>query len=190
MKTVNSCQKVFIKHLQVLIFSLLPFFLFGCTVVNLAVQPYDRITLIAEADVNPDIDDRPSPVHVKILHLSSRATFDNLGFEQIYYHADTLLRGELIVEESFLLQPNETIEQKLLVDKGTKFVAIVAAFRDIENAEWRTLMPISDKYYYSHTYKFSRQSIIPISRNHRALVHGDKISSIDQPDSISFGENP
>ncbi len=156
------------------------FVISGCTVANLAVTPYVKITLEGGNRLNPDINDRPSPVHVKVLHLSSRATFDNLDFEQLYFNSGSLLSGELLLEKNYTLQPQEVISEKLLIDRGTQFIAIVAAFRDIDNASWRYITPVSDKSYYSQEYQLSETAIVPLSVNNRKYANKRKVKDAEQ----------
>jgi type VI secretion system protein VasD len=143
----------------------------GCTVANMAVNPYEKIALIGADDLNPDVNGRPSPVRVKIFHLSSRATFDNLDFDELFYNAKNLLSDELILEQTYTLQPKQKIKETLPVDKGTQYVAVLAAYRDIDNAQWRHIMEISDRHYYSHRYDIGQASIIPVRRNRRSLAN-------------------
>ena len=139
--------------------------LVGCSVANVVVHPYEKITLTSSKKLNPDINDRPSPIQVKVLHLSSRATFDNLDFEQLFFNADTLLSDELIFEESYTLQPSQVLEKKLPIDKGTQFIAVIAAYRNIDDATWRHITPINDSNYYKHAYEIGENAIVKTSRS-------------------------
>ena len=53
----------------------------GCKTINAVVPPSTDITFNASADINPDINDRPSPVVVKIFELSSRTIFHLVGVQ-------------------------------------------------------------------------------------------------------------
>jgi len=172
---------------KLLFLTVLVSMLSACTVANMAVNPYEKIALVGADDLNPDINGRPSPVQSKVLHLTSRATFDNLDFDDLFYNAKNLLSDELLLEENYTLQPKQKIKQKLLVDKGTQFVAVLAAYRDLDNARWRYVMPISDKHYYSHRYEIASRSIIPVARNHRQLANRDQfenaVETVEKVDS-------
>lgn len=146
-------------------------FVSGCTVANMAVSPFEKIALVASDDLNPDVNGRASPLRVKVLHLSSRATFDNLTFDEVFYNAKNLLSDELILEKTYTLQPKQKIKAKLPVDKGTEFVAVLAAYRNIDEARWRQVVQVSDKYYYSHWYQFGSAEVATVKRNRRNLAN-------------------
>lgn len=143
----------------------------GCTVANMAVSPFNKITLVGADDLNPDINGRPSPVQVKVLHLSARTTFDNLSFDELFFNAKTLLSDELLLEQNYTLQPKEKIKEKHPVDKGTRFVAVLAAYRDIDRARWRHITRVSDKHYYSHRFEIGSLAIVPSKTIHRKLAN-------------------
>lgn len=158
----------------------------GCTVANLAVSPYEKVTLVGADDLNPDINGRPSPVQVKVLHLSTRATFDNLSFEELFYNAKNLLSDELLLEQGYTLQPKQKIKQKLPVDKGTRYVAVLAAYRDIDNSRWRHLTNISDKHYYSHRYNIGSLQIHPVKTQRRTLANKELFeNTVDTAEQVN-----
>ena len=156
--------------------------LYGCAVANIAVDPYVKITLEASRDLNPDINNRPSPIHIKVFHLSSRATFDNLDFDQVFFDAETLLNGELLFHKIYTLQPGESLSEKMVTNRGTHFVAVVAAYRDVDNSGWRFVTEVSDKYYYSHKLLLGENQIIPVSINGKEYVRSDDYRRLGRGD--------
>jgi type VI secretion system protein VasD len=54
-----------------------------------------------------------------------------------------VLGPELIARREFVLTPAEQRVVDLELDQGARFVGVLAAFRDIRNAEWRVVQPVS-----------------------------------------------
>jgi type VI secretion system protein VasD len=101
-----------------------------------------RATLNALASVNPDARGRPSPVTVRVYGLKTRSVFDGADFFALYDKDKETLGGELVEREEFQLKPGDT----RLIDKpvaaGITHLAVFAAFRDVERAQWRAVMAI------------------------------------------------
>jgi type VI secretion system protein VasD len=101
-----------------------------------------KATLIARDSVNPDLRGRPSPVTVRVYLLKSRTAFEGADFFALYDKDKETLAADLLEREEFLLKPGDTrlIEKPLA--SGNVHVAVFAAFRDIERAQWRAVMTI------------------------------------------------
>jgi type VI secretion system protein VasD len=95
------------------------------------------LTLNAAPDVNPTESGEPRPVSVRVLRLASVDDFLETGFFELDGDAKGVLGGDLIAEDTFTLAPGATqIYQKQFEDDA-RFVAVMAAYRDIESANWR-----------------------------------------------------
>jgi hypothetical protein len=71
------------------------------------------------------------------MQLSERTTFDNLTFDQIFFNGSLLLSDTLIAEHNLALQPGEQITHKTQIPAESVFIAVVAAYRDIDHAKWK-----------------------------------------------------
>ena len=96
-------------------------------------------------DVNPDHAGRPSPVVVRVYQLRAPGPFLNADFFDLYDSANATLGQNLIIWEEFEFQPGETIEYNTKFDSDTKYVGVIAAYQDLENAHWRELVTLPDK---------------------------------------------
>lgn len=147
----------------------------GCSAVNYIVTPYEDITLTGTSDLNPDINGRPSPVQIRILHLTSRVTFDNLDFDEAFYNASTILSDELVYEQLLTLQPKQEYKSKVEIHPGVMFTAVIVAYRDIDNADWRIVKPLSDSGYYNHKYLIGSDKAVFLSRSRKPILTSDNI---------------
>lgn len=100
-------------------------------------------SLQASASVNPDIHKRPSPVVVRVYELKSAAAFEAADFVSLFEKDQATLAAELVGREEFVLRPGETRPWDKTVDAQTQFIGIMAAFRDLERARWKTVVPVT-----------------------------------------------
>jgi type VI secretion system protein VasD len=111
-----------------------------------APEPYRaRITLAASADVNPDATGRPSPIVVRIYQLKSDAAFGGADYFPLFDDEQKVLGSDLITRREYVMAPAEQRVIELDIDLDARFVGVLAAFRDIRNAEWRALVPAARK---------------------------------------------
>jgi type VI secretion system protein VasD len=98
-----------------------------------------RMTLVAAADVNPAVDGRPSPVVLRTYQLKEDAKFNNANFFALFDNEQQALGGDLLARTEVELAPGERREVEFLVAGDAKFVGVMAAYRDIRNAQWRAI---------------------------------------------------
>jgi type VI secretion system protein VasD len=96
----------------------------------------------AAASVNPDGQGRPSPILLRVYELRSLAAFNSADFFSLFDKEAETLGAELVGREEYSLQPAETKPYKRQLQPDTKFIAVAAAFRDLDNAKWRQAAPV------------------------------------------------
>lgn len=148
-----------------IIFSILA--LTGCAATNMLISPYDKITIQTSKDVNPDGSGRPSPIQVKIYQLSSRTTLDNLDFDKLFYRGSDFLSDELLHQSDFILQPNEELKNEIMLVSGVSYIAVIAAYRDIDSSRWKQIYKIKDTGYYTHKLKVTQAGLVDIPRSQK-----------------------
>lgn len=99
-----------------------------------------RLTVAAAADSNPDANGRPSPVVVRVYQLKADTAFVGTDFFALFDDEMKVLGGDLIGRSEYVLAPAERRTLELDVSADAHFVGVVAAFRDIRNAQWRTIV--------------------------------------------------
>ncbi|HEV7914610.1 MAG TPA: type VI secretion system lipoprotein TssJ [Albitalea sp.] len=104
--------------------------------------PKLAIRIVAAPGLNPDIRGRASPVVVRVYELKSTAPFDAADFMSLYAQDRTVLGGELVAREELVLEPGETKAIGKLLAPEVRGLAVVAAFRDIERAQWRAAVSL------------------------------------------------
>jgi type VI secretion system protein VasD len=96
----------------------------------------------ASAQINPSVSKRPSPLLVRVYELKTAASFNTADFMSLYQHDQTDLAGDLVAKEEYVMEPGETKAFTKTLSPDTRFLGVMAAYRDIEHAKWRTIVAI------------------------------------------------
>ena len=103
--------------------------------------PPTPVTASVEASpfLNPDRNNRPSPVVVIVYGLTDDAKFKGAGFFELY-EQDTQTLGEAIkTRQEFIIAPGDVQDLSLEIDGTATFFAVLAAYRDIDTAKFKAI---------------------------------------------------
>jgi type VI secretion system protein VasD len=100
-------------------------------------------TVVASAQVNPDARKRPSPVVVRVFELKAPTLFEQADFVSLFEKEQATLGAELVSREEFVLRPGETKPLSKPLSPDTKFIGVMVAFRELERARWRAVVPVA-----------------------------------------------
>ena len=101
------------------------------------------INITASTLVNPDINNRPSPVVIRIYELKSLGVYAESDFYGLFEDYESILGEDLISSEQFHLNPGDMRIVKNSISPETQYIAVIVAFRDINRAMWRDSIIIS-----------------------------------------------
>ena len=62
-----------------------------------------------------------------------------MEFSEIFYNDRKALGADLLGQKEFNVKPGDKLTYDDTVSPETRYIGIVAGFRDIENATWRTI---------------------------------------------------
>jgi type VI secretion system protein VasD len=118
--------------------------LVGCS----ALSPYStqsrlELELTASDQLNPDINGRPSPIVLRLMELENPVLFETVDFFGLYSQAKELLAPDLVASEELELRPGERLQLKLHVKDGSRYVGVLAAYRDLPETKWRHVIRVS-----------------------------------------------
>jgi type VI secretion system protein VasD len=101
-----------------------------------------EFTVQAAPGLNPDQAGRASPVVFRLYQLASPSAFNEADFFQLFEQDSTVLAADLVAKDEFVMAPGatETVVRELRPD--ARFVGLMASYRDIDNAVWRTSLAI------------------------------------------------
>lgn len=139
-----------LKHAAILLLAAVV--LSGCFGKKPPVPPVPQpakldLALIASTDLNPDGTGRASPLLVRVYALRSITGFDKADFFSLYEKDVQMLAADLVEREEFILKPGDMLTQSRDYAPDVQFVAVLAAYRDVERSTWRasTAIPAGAK---------------------------------------------
>ena len=96
----------------------------------------------ASQQLNPNIGKRASPLLVRIYLLRSATAFNAADFVSLYQRDQAELGGDLVAREEIMLMPGETRAYDKLLPPDVKCIAFLGAYRDLEHANWRSVVEV------------------------------------------------
>jgi type VI secretion system protein VasD len=120
------------KNLRFLSLLCLVALLSGCSSITSVTA-----TLHANKQVNPDLNGRPSPIAVRVYELKSLSVFNSADFFNLFEQDVALLGDEMLMRDELHFQPGETKEINRDLQPDTRYIGVIGAYRDIEDATWR-----------------------------------------------------
>jgi len=107
----------------------------------------------ASANLNADSNGNGAPVMVRIYELSGQSNFNAADFFAFFNDDQATLGADLSHKQDFLLKPSES--KKLTIKPGdeVQFVGFFAAFRKLDTATWRALVPVQANQTQTYTVK-------------------------------------
>lgn len=99
----------------------------------------------AAESLNPDRHGASKPVVVRLYQLKTAGAFETADFFSLYKDADTVLAGDLLASQEIMMKPGGSKNLEAVFDPATRVIGVLAAFRDIENAIWRTSVAIPEE---------------------------------------------
>ena len=100
------------------------------------------VSVEAGPSVNPDASGRPSPVIVRVYELKSAVGFGAADFFALFEREQQTLGADLVGRDEYQLRPGERVMFARPLRAGTRAVAAAAAFRDVERAQWKAVLPV------------------------------------------------
>jgi type VI secretion system protein VasD len=118
----------------------------GCA----ALSPYSDmtkldLTLNGSDELNPDLNGRPSPIVLRLIELKHPVAFETADFFSLYQRPKEALSPDMVVLEELELRPGEQREMKLSVQPGSRYVGVLAAYRDLPESNWRVVIPLQEQ---------------------------------------------
>ena len=107
-------------------------------------EPRVGITLQASANVNPNPEGQASPIVVRLYELKSLDAFSGEDFFALYDNEKSVLGEQLLAKEEIELKPGETRQIAHEVNPATRFMGVIAAYRDIDHAKWQASFPVGE----------------------------------------------
>jgi type VI secretion system protein VasD len=120
-------------------------FMAGCAKPQLPPPPITTpvaMTLVADADANPDARGRASPLTVRVYALKTASAFESADFFSLFEKDQATLGAEMAQREEVLLRPGDSRKLEMTLAADIKAIGVMAAYRDLDRARWREVRAI------------------------------------------------
>ncbi len=101
-----------------------------------------EIDLRASAGLNPDVSGRASPLRLRFYELKSISVFNSADFFSLYDRDKEVLGADIVVREEIQVEPGMQKNFTRKPGPDTKFIAVLAPYRDLDHAKWRATMEV------------------------------------------------
>ncbi|WP_374247068.1 type VI secretion system lipoprotein TssJ [Zoogloea sp.] len=118
-----------------------------------------RLDITADAAVNADRHGRAMPIVVRFYLLQTTAAFDNADFFSLFERDDAVLGAAKVVREEITLIPNQAFSTELHPQGSSRFLAVFAAYREVNTVRWRATAPIPQHATTAYSIQISQSGI-------------------------------
>ena len=92
--------------------------------------------------MNVNNNGTPTPIVVKFYELTEIKDFRNADFATLYNDEQSSIGKYIVKRDEFELKPGEEREIDRVAKRNTRYIGIVAAYNDVDNTKWRTIISI------------------------------------------------
>nr|WP_281375124.1 type VI secretion system lipoprotein TssJ [Aquabacterium terrae] len=96
----------------------------------------------ASPQLNLSVNQRPSPLLVRVYELKTASSFNSADFMALYQGDQAALAADMVAREEIMLQPGENRPYKKTLGAETKFIGVFGAYRNLEKSTWRVVVPV------------------------------------------------
>lgn len=114
----------------------------GLGILNGCSKPSINLAVASQPNVNPDFTGRPSPVIVKMYELRNDAAFHAADFHPLFETPVQTLGADLIAADELVFTPGEARKIAYEPAGDTRYIGIVAGFRQLERGSWRVVKSV------------------------------------------------
>jgi type VI secretion system VasD/TssJ family lipoprotein len=119
-------------------------FMFNPAPAALAATPKRNLQLLVQAQrsLNTDARNASASLALRVYVLRDASGFQKASFDSLYDADEATLGSNVLARESLHLRPGEARELQLELSGDARAVAVFGAFRQIDQAQWRAILPL------------------------------------------------
>lgn len=148
----------------------------GCSIAQPSKNKKENISirLTTNENVNPDINNRPSPLSLYIYLVDDPDYFFTQNYFELTGLAENRTISSIELIDNFVIYPKSQKTKEYKLSKDDKFIGIVAGFRDINNSHWKINVDKSEikKNFFSRI--FTKKKTIDIQVNDKKIMYKEK----------------
>lgn len=127
--------------LQAVISSILIMALASCAMFGPKPTRFD-VSIEASPNLNPNAEGRPSPIVMRFYELSSVDVFETSDFFTLYDNEMPTMGKFILFRDEMNIKPGQLKTFKREGKPETRYIGVIAAYRDLDNARWRGILEI------------------------------------------------
>lgn len=117
--------------------------LLGCSIPERSDLPVPvKVSIAASERLNPTEQGRPSPVVVRVYELSGSGRFQREDFFTLLGDLAAARNEEVVDVFEYVVMPGEMRVLRRRASLETRFIGVVAGFRDMHEGAWRALVSV------------------------------------------------
>jgi|GEM_PF-1719843 len=115
-----------------------------CLLVGCASTSMRNVNMHIDAAqyLNPNTHGIAEPLILSIYQLKAPMKFKQATYSDLLLNTSQKLGDDLIDKESIEVRPAENASHTVQIDSDVKYIGIIASYRNINNAIWRTVVTI------------------------------------------------
>jgi len=128
---------------RMIVGGLLVLALAGCQSLGFGPSPTRlEVSIEASPNLNPNAEGRPSPIVLRFYELSSADVFESSDFFTLYDTEMATLGKFIVFRDEMNINPGQLKKFKREAKPESRFIGVIAAYRDLDNARWRGLLEL------------------------------------------------
>jgi type VI secretion system VasD/TssJ family lipoprotein len=106
--------------------------------------PKRSLQLLVQAtrNLNTDASNASASLALRIYVLRDASGFEQASFDSLYDDDEATLGSNVLLRQTLYLRPGEARELALELSGDAHALAVFGAFREIEHAQWRAILPL------------------------------------------------
>lgn len=101
-----------------------------------------KLSIAASERLNPTEHGRPSPVVVRVFELSASGRFQREDFFTLLGDLAAARNDEVVDVFEYVMMPGEVRVLRRRASLDTRFIGVVAGFRDVHEGVWRSVVAV------------------------------------------------
>lgn len=133
-------------------------------------NPEDRPTLVdismlAEKDVNPNVDGEGTPVRFQLLQLKDDSMLMAADADQLLQELEESLGTNYLAHDDFTLLPTQwKFYEPFEIDEETRYIGIIAFYATPNEVEWKKVVKVKSRGAHYHLLVHLRDSEVELRK--------------------------
>lgn len=102
-----------------------------------------KTEIVSAQYLNPDINGQAEPIVLSLYQLTSPNNFNQASYNDLEENSAKALGTELIDKQTLEIKPNSTQQLLPQLSARTRYIGVIAGYRDINHANWRQLLTLT-----------------------------------------------